>query len=83
MHRTFRKITYNRMRKIILQKEKSLFIPSRPHSITISSVIRYILEVYSISSSLKKKKKEKERKEKKNKKKGWKEFVRKKRKKGE
>ena len=39
--------------------KKSLFIPIRLHSITISSVIDYILEVYSTSNSLKKKKEKK------------------------
>ena len=52
-----RKITCDRMRKFIVIKEKSLFIPIRLHSITIRSVIPYILGIHSTSSSLKKKKK--------------------------
>ena len=48
-----RKITCNGTRKLIAIKEKSLFIPIRLHSVTISG---YILEVHSTSSSLKKKK---------------------------
>ena len=39
----------------MIQKEKSLFIPIKLHSITISSVIPYISEINSTSSSLKKK----------------------------
>ena len=44
------------MRKFIAIKEKSLFIPIRLHSITIRSVIPYILGIHSTSNSLKKKK---------------------------
>ena len=49
-HTMLRKITCDRMRKFIVIKEKSLFIPIR-------SVIPYILGIHSTSSSLKKKKK--------------------------
>ena len=52
------------MRKFTVIKKKSLFIPDKLHSITISSVIDYILEVHSISSSLKRKKKSQESKRK-------------------
>ena len=52
-----RKIIRNRTRKLIAIK-KSLFIPIRLHSVTISG---YILKAHSTRSSLKKKKKEKER----------------------
>ena len=52
------------MRKFIVIKEKSLFIPIRLHSITIISVIPYILGMHSTSSSLKKKKEENFRKKK-------------------
>ena len=41
----------------MIQKEKSLFIPVKLHSISISSVIPYTSEVHSTRSSLKKKKK--------------------------
>ena len=80
------------------RKNLSLF-QSKLHSIAISGVIDYILEAHSTRSSLKKKKasrekeerktrwkKEKKRKEvekRRGRKKGWKEFVCKKRKKGE
>ena len=82
---------YIRFRKILNEKvhrhkkEKSLFIQIGLHSVTISDVIDYILKAGSTSSSLKKKKKEKERKEveKWRRKKGWKEFVRKERERGE
>ena len=40
------------------KKKKSLFIPIKLHSITISSVIQYTSEVHSTSSPFKKKKKE-------------------------
>ena len=46
-----KKITCNRTRKLIAIKEKSLFIPIRLHSVTISG---YILEAHSTSNSLKK-----------------------------
>ena len=59
-----RKIICDRMRKFIVIKEKSLFIPIRLHSITIRSVIPYILGIHSTSSSLKKKKEENFRKKK-------------------
>ena len=60
----YKKVTYIRMRKFMIQKRKSLFIPMKVQFITISSVIPYISEINSTSSSLKKKKnlkKEKER----------------------
>ena len=46
-----------RNEKVHSHKRKSLFIPIRLHSITISGVIDYILEALSTSSSLEKKKK--------------------------
>ena len=65
--------------------KKSLFIPIKLHSITISSVIPYTLEINSTSSSLKKKKRErgcaKERKKKRGKRKRGRESVKGKRKK--
>ena len=65
------------------RKNLSLF-QSELHSITISSVIDYILEAHSTSSSLKKKeKKRKEVEKRRRRKKRWKEFVCKKRKNGE
>ena len=51
----YKKVTYVRICKFMIQKEKSLFIPIKLHSITISSVIPYISEINSTSSSLKKK----------------------------
>ena len=54
--------------KIHDPKRKSLSLfQAKLHSITISSVIDYILEVYSTSSSLKKKKKKKKLQEEKRK----------------
>ena len=41
----YKKVTYVRMCKFMIQKEKSLFIPIKLHSITISSVIPYISEI--------------------------------------
>ena len=55
----YKKVTYIRMCKFMIQKRKSLFIPIKAQLITISSVISYILEINSISNSLKKKKKKK------------------------
>ena len=46
--------------QIHAQKRKIFFIPMKVQLITISSVIPYISEIYSTSSSLKKKKKNKE-----------------------
>ena len=43
---------------MIKKRKKSLFIPIKLHSITISSVIQYTSEVHSTSSPFKKKKKE-------------------------
>ena len=63
----YKKVTYIRMRKFKIQKRKYLFILIKVQLITISSassVIPYISEINSISSSLKKKKglkREKER----------------------
>ena len=57
----YKKATYVRVCKLMIQKEKSLFIQVKLHSITISSVIPYISEINSTSSSLKKKKKGMER----------------------
>ena len=51
----YKKVTYVRICKFMIQKEKSLFIPIKLHSITINSVIPYISEINSTSSSLKKK----------------------------
>ena len=51
----YKKATYVRVYKFMIQKENSLFIPVKFHSITISSVIPYISEINSTSSSLKKK----------------------------
>ena len=60
--------------KIHDPKRKSLSLfQSKLHSITISRVIDYILEVYSTSSSLKKKKKRKLQEEKRKGKRGGKE----------
>ena len=53
----YKKVTYIRMRKFMIQKIKSLFISMKVQLITISSVIPYISEINSTSSSLKKKKK--------------------------
>ena len=53
----YKKATYVKVCKFMIQKEKSLFIPVKLHSITISSVIPYISEINSTSSSLNKKKK--------------------------
>ena len=50
-------ITYIRICKFMTQKRKSLFIPIKVQLITNSSVIPYISETNSTSSSLKKKKK--------------------------
>ena len=61
-----RKITCNRTRKLIAIKEKSLFIPIRLHSVTISG---YILKAHSTSNFLKKKMEEEGRMRRKKKKK--------------
>ena len=50
----YKKVTSVRICKFMIQKEKSLFIPIKLHSITISSVIPYISEINSTSSSLEK-----------------------------
>ena len=55
----YKKVTYTRMRKFKIQKIKYLFIPIKVQLITISSVIPYISETNSTSSSLKKKKEKK------------------------
>ena len=59
----YKKVTYIRMRKLMIQKRKSLFIPMKVQLITIGSVIPYISEINSTSSSLKKKKKEPQERE--------------------
>ena len=51
----YKKVTYIRMRKFKIQKIKYLFITIKVQLITISSVIPYISETNSTSSSLKKK----------------------------
>ena len=53
----YKKVTYIRMLKFMIQKRKYLFIPMKVQLITISSVIPYISKIDSTSSSLKKKKK--------------------------
>ena len=74
----YKKVTYIRMHKFMIQKRKSLFIPMKVQLITISSVIPYISEINSKSSSLKKKterEREREREEeivRKERKKRWK-----------
>ena len=59
----YKKVTYIRMHKFKIQKMKYLFITIKVQLITISSVIPYISETNSTSSSLKKKKTLRERKE--------------------
>ena len=56
----YKKVTYIRMRKFMTQKRKSLFIPMKVQLITNRSVIPYISEINSTSSSLKKQTKKKE-----------------------
>ena len=53
----YKKVTYIRMRKFMTQKRKSLFTRMKVQLITNRSVIPYISEINSTSSSLKKKKK--------------------------
>ena len=60
----YKKVTYIRTRKIQDSKIKHLFIIIKVQLITISSVIPYISETNSTSSSLKKKKNPQERKRK-------------------
>ena len=55
----YKKVTYIRMCKSKIQEKKNLFIPIKVQLITISSLIPYISEINSTSSSLKKKKKKK------------------------
>ena len=87
-HTMLRKITCDRMRKFIVIKEKSLFIPIRLQS-EVSSLTSWGYIVQAVPST-KKKKKTSGRKEEnemkisgkeEKKKKGWKEFVRKERRK--
>ena len=59
----YKKVTYIRMRKFMIQKRKSLFIPMKVQLIIISSVIPYISEINSTSSSLKKKKPQERKRE--------------------
>ena len=54
---TYEKVTHIRIHKFMRQKRKFSFIPMKVQLITISSVIPYISEINSTSSSLKKKKK--------------------------
>ena len=58
----YKKVTYIRMRKFMIQKRKYLFIPMKVQLITINSVIPYISEINSTSNSLKKKKASRKRK---------------------
>ena len=52
----YKKVTSVRICKFMIQKEKPFVIPIKLHSITINSVIPYISEINSTSSSLKKRK---------------------------